>query len=245
MSHIIYDGPSLLDGKPIVAIALQGKSNNDKTGDMVQTYILCKDTDPRIANKNGLDYSICGDCIHRGIPHNDPKKKLAKKRTCYVFIGQGPVLVYKAYKAGKYIKITTHKDISEIGDGRSVRLGTYGDPSAVPAYVWESLLSKSSGHTAYSHQKDIENADFQPKFMMESADTLKQAMDAWSKDHRTYRTIASMDEIVKGKEILCPASKEAGRRTQCTKCLLCSGSQIKAKSIAIVVHGNGAVHYTQ
>ena len=36
-------------------------------------------------------------------------------------------------------------------------------------------------------------------------------------------------------EVLCPASKEAGRRVQCTACKLCKGSS-KAKSIAIVEH---------
>ena len=37
--------------------------------------------------------------------------------------------------------------------------------------------------------------------------------------------------MVKGKEILCPASEEAGRRTTCDKCKLCSGMTINAKSI--------------
>jgi hypothetical protein len=37
--YIIYRGASLLDGKPIVVVAIT-KSSNAKTGDMVQTYIL-------------------------------------------------------------------------------------------------------------------------------------------------------------------------------------------------------------
>ena len=37
--YVIYKGPSLLDGAPIVVIAVIG-SGNTKTGDMVQTYIL-------------------------------------------------------------------------------------------------------------------------------------------------------------------------------------------------------------
>ena len=35
--YIIYEGPSLLDNKPIVVVALVGKSSNQKTGAMVQT----------------------------------------------------------------------------------------------------------------------------------------------------------------------------------------------------------------
>ena len=37
--YIIYRGQSLLNGAPIVAVAIT-KSSNVKTGNMVQTYIL-------------------------------------------------------------------------------------------------------------------------------------------------------------------------------------------------------------
>ena len=47
---------------------------------------------------------------------------------------------------------------------------------------------------------------------------------------------AESDEVVKGSEVLCPASKEAGRRATCDTCKLCAGASIKAKSIAIVLH---------
>ena len=57
---VIYDGPSLIDGQPIVAIATYS-DRNTKTGQVLQTYILCKDIDPRLASKKGLDVSICGD----------------------------------------------------------------------------------------------------------------------------------------------------------------------------------------
>lgn len=45
---IIYRGPSLLDGAPIVAIAtgLDGKHRNSKTGNMVQTWIMRDDIAP-------------------------------------------------------------------------------------------------------------------------------------------------------------------------------------------------------
>ena len=98
---IIYDGPSLLDGTPIVAIAIR-KSGNAKTGDMVQTYILCRDIDPRDANKTGADYSICGACRHRGTPTNDPNRKLAENRSCYVNIAQGVLIVWKSFQRGIY-----------------------------------------------------------------------------------------------------------------------------------------------
>jgi hypothetical protein len=118
-----------------------------------------------------------------------------------------------------------------------VRLGTYGDPAAVPSYIWESLISEATGHTAYSHQSNMPNADTRPDFMMVSADNEQQARHEWSNGNRTFRVIKSTHEVVLGSEILCPASKEAGFKTTCAKCGLCGGSSVKAKSIAIVDHG--------
>lgn len=233
---IIYNGPSLIDGSPIVAIAI-AKSGNVKTGNMVQTYIIRADMNPLEASKTGADYSICGSCPHRGTPTNDKARKQALKRSCYVNLGQGPLIVFKAFMRGIYPVVTGHKAIAAIGKGRMVRLGTYGDPAAVPAYIWESLISEAEGHTAYTHQSGVVSAQARPEFMMISADTKAQAEIAWTEGKRTFRVIKGTHEIVTGREILCPASKEAGFKTTCNSCGLCGGSSVKAKSIAIVDHG--------
>jgi hypothetical protein len=233
---LIYQGPSLIDGSPIVAIAI-AQSGNVKTGNMVQTYIIRSDIDPLLASKTGADYSICGACPHRGNVTSDPKRKIAEKRSCYVNLGQGPLIVWKAFQRNIYQSATGHRAIAAIGKGRMVRLGTYGDPAAVPSYVWESLISEATGHTAYSHQSNMPNADTRPDFMMISADNEQQARHEWSNGNRTFRVIKSTHEIITGAEILCPASKEAGFKTTCAKCGLCGGSSVKAKSIAIVDHG--------
>ena len=227
---ILYEGPRLIDGQPIVAIATYSDKNT-KTGLMVQTYILCQNIDPRDANKTGQDFSICGNCPLKGIPTMDPKRKLAEKRKCYVRIDQGSLIVWKAYQKGSYPKTN---DISELGRGRMVRLGTYGDPAAVPSYVWHQLLEEAIGHTAYSHQNDIIPID--KKIFMGSADSLEHAKKFWNDNIRTFRVIQNLDEI-QDNEILCPASKEAGRKSTCAKCKLCSGTSSNSKkSIAIVQH---------
>jgi hypothetical protein len=206
---------------------------------MVQTYILRADIDPRAANKSGADYSICGNCPHRGTPTDDPKRALAAGRSCYVQMGQGPLGVFRMLSRDGYRAVSGHADIAAIGSGRMVRLGTYGDPAAVPSYVWESLLSEATGHTAYSHQSGVQSADFRPDLFMVSADSEKAANAAWKEGRRTFRVIGAATEVIKGAEILCPASEEAGRRTTCTKCGLCGGGAVQAKSVAIVAHGAG------
>mgnify|MGYP003125500737 CR=1 FL=1 len=237
MKHaIIYNGPSLLDGKPIVVIATYS-NRNTKTGKVVQTYILRSDINPLEASKTGEDYSICGDCTMRGEVTTDPQRKQAKGRRCYVNLGQGVLIVWKAYKRGVYPMAQIIKgngfiinNIKDMGRGRFVRVGTYGDPAAAPSWVWENLLAECETWTAYSHQ-----SGWRPDIAMQSADNIKQAQEHWNNGRRTFRVIVDIGDLDKKNEALCPASKEAGRRVQCTACKLCKGSSL-AKSIAIVEH---------
>lgn len=240
-SAIIYRGPSLLDGAPIVVIAIDS-ARNSKTGRMVQTYILRADMDPREANKSGADFSICGTCPHRGTPTTDADAKQAKNRSCYVLLGQGVLIAYRTMLRGVYPTAADADAIAAIGAGAMVRLGTYGDPAAVPAYVWDALLRDAAGHTAYSHQARQAGAAFDARRMMQSADSESDARDAWAAGRRTFRVIANVSDIVAGKEVLCPASKEAGKRATCATCGLCGGASVAAKSIAIPAHGAGRKH---
>jgi len=238
--YIIYKGKSLLDKKPIVVIAL-AKSRNTKTGNMVQTYILRENIDPREANKTGEDFSICGNCPLKGEPHNEPTRATAKNRACYVNLGQGVLITYKQYKKGAY-PIATSDQIKELGRGRVVRLGTYGDPASVPRKIWDLLLDDCVHHTGYSHQHDLK--DSYQDITMKSVETIEQAFKSWAQGVRTFRTINNVNEIVKGQEILCPASKEAGRVKTCATCQLCSGSEynktnskgVLKNNVAIVLH---------
>lgn len=65
---VIYRGPSMLDGAPIICVALglAAASTNAKTGALVQTLIIREDLSPTDAIQQGLDASVCGTCIHRG-----------------------------------------------------------------------------------------------------------------------------------------------------------------------------------
>lgn len=230
-SFIIYEGPSLIDGSPIVAIA-QVKTGNRKTGDMVQTWILRSDIDPITASRTGADTAICGDCPHKGTP-SDKQTGWAKDRTCYVNLLFAPNGVYKAYKRGAYETAQGHGAIAAISKGKGCRLGSYGDPSACPSYVWESLTSEAEFVTAYTHNP----INPMPHKIMTSTDNAAQSQSAWAKGERTFRVVSDLAQVIKGKEVLCPASDEAGNRATCATCKLCGGNSVKAKSVAIVAHG--------
>lgn len=233
--YVLWEGASLLDGKPIVAIALMN-SNNSKTSKMIQILYIRTDIDPISANKNGEDYSICGDCKLRGKAHDRDDRATADERGCYVML-LSILSIWKTYKAGKYPRIKT-ADFVEMTKDRTVRLGMYGDPACVPKRNNKMWIKSAKAHTAYSHQAETVGADYDPTICMRSADTLDDARKAWAKGERTFR-VGHLTSMVKGKEILCPASEEAGRRTTCDKCKLCSGMTINAKSILIPAHGTG------
>lgn len=237
---IIYRGPSLLDGAPIVAVATYSDRNR-KTGAMVQTYIIREDMDPVTANRTGADAAICGDCPLRGVANLAKASGQADRRPCYVTLIHGPSLVYRSMVRGVYPDATHPDDITAIGYGRMVRIGTYGDPAAVPADVWEALTMRAKGWTAYTHQ-------FKAKpdaltYAMASVETLDAARHVWAHDGRTFRIVRDVAEIDPAREVLCPASAEAGKRTTCADCRLCAGQATRSpKSVAIVAHGNGKAY---
>lgn len=231
----LYRGPSLLDGSPIIVVAIL-HSGNAKTGDMVQTYILRADMDPMHASRTGADAAICGSCPMRGTPTDRPSG-VAAGRGCYVTLYQGPTTVWNGFRAGRYPDAF---DVAAVGAGRAVRLGTYGDPAAVPANVWRALTSRATTHTGYSHAFNTPGADAAPDLVMQSADSFEEAVQAWNSGRRTFRVVSHISDVRDAWEVLCPASAEAGRVATCATCRLCSGTSRDAKSVAIVAHGSGA-----
>lgn len=247
---VIYNGPSLIDGAPIVVIAIKA-SKNAKTGGMVQSYIIRSDIHPMDASKSGADYSICGSCKHRGDATDNPAKKVAENRSCYVSLFQGASQVYKAFKRGVYADISNSLElIADVGLGRMVRMGSYGDPAAAPGSVFMALIRDAIGSTGYTHHTD-KLADVAPAGnpLMVSADSAVEAKQAHAKGYRTFRVIPVSQWQVGGwavlmkNEVLCPASNEGqpkSGKVTCDSCKLCNGNiSSKAKSIAIVAHGNG------
>jgi hypothetical protein len=226
---ILYEGPSMLDGAPIVVIAtgIKTSSTNVKTGGMIQTYILRSDVPPIDAVKAGDDASICGGCKHRG-------DGTGKGRSCYVTLMHGPRGVYAAYKRGSYPRAAP-----AFAD-RMVRLGTYGDPAAVPTKVWRDALKGAAGWTGYTHQwRTIDPTEWSP-LVMASADSEQDMTDAHAVGYRTFRVTPVGVGPIKGLEIVCPASHEAGQKVQCHDCKACMGTSAKARvSIQIMAHGTG------
>lgn len=207
----LWRGESRYDRAPIVALAVFHSSNR-KTGDMVQTYILRSDIVPTDAVRTGDDMSICGECPHR--------RTAEGTRSCYVNVGQSVNAVYRTFMAGKYPRVPL-ADAARMVRGRAVRLGAYGDPAMVPDSIWRGFIAEASGHTGYTHQWDA--APEYRDLCMASVDSEAEARAAWATGWRTFRVREASDATLAG-EVTCPASKEAGARTQCDRCRLCAGN---------------------
>ena len=226
--YIIYRGASLLDGKPIVVVAIVRESKNAKTGNMVQTYIMADNGQSPVQSARDLsDVSVCGECKHRR----------GMGGSCYVNLGQGARSVMDGVMRGIYPEKILAPKIAV--KGRKVRLGTYGDPAAVPAMVWGSLLSEASGWTGYTHQWASGKADHVKQWCMASVDTVHELVDARADGWRTFRVRQADGKPEFSHEMKCPASAEMNKRLTCDTCMACSGGVgTKKASVTIIVHGS-------
>ena len=236
IGFVVYEGPSMLDGSPIVVVVNRvfEASENAKTGDLVQTFIIRSDVSPMDALRSGQDIAVCGTCEHR--------PSLVKagngKSPCYVNVGQSVTSVYGAYTRGSYMRATPEQ-VSELLGGKTLRLGTYGDPAAAPVAIWHALAKGAAKRVGYSHQWASIGFDVESwsTLVMASADTPEQRITAKSMGMRTFRV--AQDNLLSPGEISCPASAEAGRKVTCVDCKLCGGTSIRAKDIVIQDHAQG------
>jgi hypothetical protein len=191
---------------------------NEKTGDMLQTWILPAREDPVQAHRSGEQKKVCGDC--------------PQTRSCYVNLNWAPLAVWRKWKAGGYPKIA---DWSVLQD-RAVRLGAFGDPYFVAPQVWEAVLAQARKWTGYTHQWRQPSAQPLQNKLMASVDTPQEQIEATHQGWRTFRAKLEHQPLFTD-EIACPASAEAGHSATCLSCGLCCGTAKRGPNIAINIHG--------
>lgn len=233
----IYDGKSkfrVAGGGAIQAVLTGYKpgatSSNSKTGPVVQLRILVTDVNPKEAQESGRDALVCGTCSLRPIKV-DPDKK-----PCYVRM-RGELATWKAHK-GEPAAFNAPEILSRMG----LRIGAYGDPAMLPEQIVRRLCSVANkfrpNHTGFTQRWRLKSSQWLRFFCMASVESVEEADKAHDLGWRTYRVRKSSEPVAPG-EISCPASKEAGRRTTCQRCVLCDGmrsSVDKRKNITIFAH---------
>ena len=119
--YVVYEGPSLLTGDPIVCVVTLHSSNR-KTGNMLQSWILLQEMSPIAGSRTGADIAICGNCPSRGIAQPEATSGMAKKRKCYVDLGRAPYGIWDAYRRGIYPRLVGHTAIASIAAPRQGEL---------------------------------------------------------------------------------------------------------------------------
>jgi hypothetical protein len=226
-----WQGPSLLDPSAEIALYLTFKSKNAKTGDMVQATIMRTDTAPHVAQRTGADAAVCGDCPLRP----------ANGGGCYVTTFQAPNAIHRSHSADT--AIVTTEPLAKIRArlaGRSLRIGAYGDPAAVPAAVWHWLIDAAEGRAVgYTHSPEQGSGPQLRPYCMASTDytdtdranALRRA--GWRLFHVTSAKSGTTGHLDTPTTFQCP-SETTGGRVQCIDCMLCNGAQRPAQRHAVI-----------
>ena len=215
----------------IIATGFETPSDNRKTGDMIQIWILVRSVSPTEAIRTGLDRIICGNCMHRG---HEVDGRFGVERTCYVNAGQAPLGIWRAWKAGNYPPLRSLESFT----GRQVRFGAYGDPIHIPLSLALAIAGVASGHTGYTHQWRKPSLQAWRSLLMASVDSIAELVIARSLGWSTFR-VGSEASV---GESLCASDRDG---TPCAVCLLCAGARGGLESVHIPPHGKGAGHFIE
>lgn len=207
---ILWQGLSLVDDGPIVAIATSG-SSNPKTGPMIQIWCLRQDVAPHDARRAGLDRSICGNC--------------AMRAACYVVADFAPRSVWEAYRAGLYGAVAPDDFARSV-----IRWGAYGDPALIPPSIVHACNRVARGWTGYTHQHQQPWAQWCRGVFMASCESVSQEQRLREAGWGTFR-VGRIDGTDIGGATPCPHA-ETG--VTCIECRACDGG---TRAIYVPAHG--------
>lgn len=223
-SLVLYKGISLLDNETPIMVVMTGyskDSTNEKTGALVQLYILPVHILPRDAYTSGSK-SVCGDCRYNG------------NNGCYVRWSHLKGL----WNSAKRQPTIPMNHAREFIKGLRVRVGAAGDPAAVPFSFWNELLSSCESHTGYTHQWNKEQFQNLSRLFVASTDSKEETREANAKGWNVFEVIDN--EEPSKDSILCLATdttkSKDGLPFTCSTCMMCNGKG-KGKNIHVQLHG--------
>jgi len=204
---------------------VQFRSTNSKINDLnaVQLWTL-----PLAWVEQGnLDFTtdkdVCFDC------------PFSRGRGCYVAKGYSRIGLGAKIKSlhGGMEFTEDWKKLYKKCEDKFVRFGAYGEPILIPVDHVRRICEVSRNWTGYTHQ--WRRPEYQPyqEFFMASVHSLNERDQAHLMGWRTFMVAENGHSP---KDVNCPASKEAGRRSVCSRCSLCRGKSSGAKSSYIQKH---------
>jgi hypothetical protein len=225
-SVLIWRGTSQLNGDDIMVVAsrVREASENTKTGDMVQVYILPVAVSPRSAWHHGGIEAVCPDaCSHRSDQDADCYVNWSRLRSTW----ERGAAMTAGVPAGFF-------------RGAVVRFGAGGDPSAVPFEVWKSIADEARGWSGYTANWRSLSPEWATLFMA-SVSSLPDVWRARSAGWRIYAASesAAMDDALSAAGIRECLSHSHG--VECTACRQCDGTSKGSKRPDYYIPLHGAV----
>ena len=221
-TYIIHRGEKNGQKFFVAASGFARKSDNRKTGDMIQVWIMLEDVNPVAAVSSGLDaVTICEGC------------PFASGNGCYVNVGQAPLGVFRANERGN-LPTLLPKDYAQAFAGRKVRFGAYGNPTLIPLSIVKAIAKVSAGWTGYFHNWKTMSAEKRKaynQYFMVSTETASSLELANSLQLRVFHVSPVQPE----NTVECLADS---RGLTCAQCQLCQGWNKPAKSVWINPHGS-------
>lgn len=229
------------DNDVLSIISLSTTSNKkiaQKREKIVQTYHFSREQFEEVKRKTTMreffshDGAVCMDCpfaVSNG----------AKLSACYthkVMQYSGFLSMLRSIKC-EWDEIPTLNELDydrivDMATDRYIRFGTYGEPALLPIYLVNLMTNVAKSWTGYTHQWRKVDHQFSYYFMA-STHTVEEEQTAALIGYRSF--VVSKNPIQQYTS--CPASKEMGFISNCSKCGLCSGTMGKGKkSVVILEH---------
>ena len=221
-----------------------GKTANKKISNgnekIVQTYTFSTDQFEYVLNNKKCDFKTffsldaknCFDC---------PFSANSGNAKCYThkfmqysgFVGMLRSIVKEFGNLNAIPEYSDHivDKIVDISKNVYVRFGTYGEPTMHPLSLVSKVSEASKNWTEYTHQY-FKKPEYNEYFM---ASTHNKLQAKTAKDKFGFRSFIAVKENNKGMGVICPASKEAGYKSNCATCGLCSGIKGKGKKDVVIL----------
>lgn len=221
-------------GNTVNVIQYKKKGANSKLGasSMLQTYHFS--VSQILSGSLEDDKEVCFDCplsynagdgkcyTHKGLQRLGLLSMMKRLKKLYE---AGDVSNWNASSFSRFYTQLKGKEIS------LVRFGTYGEPVILDVNTISILANLGKSWTGYTHQWNKDKYRAYSAFFMASTHSQFEAAIAQDLGWRVFNT-GDLNGAVN-----CPASKEAGRKSTCTVCALCSGTSGKGKKdIYIGIH---------
>ena len=203
----------------LVFTCIKNKSQNVKTGDVYQTYLIDKE---RISEKSVFGAG-CETCPIVSDCYVTRDKLTVRKQLKNALEGKGKYKFMSLDDACKYLTKKT------------LRFGSYGDPSFIPLSDIEKITQACESWLGYTHYwREIPTQ--YSKYFMASVEDKASKLLANSLGYRTFEVF--FDDVINidNDSILCPNFTHS---IQCANCGLCNGKKgdsDKRKNICIPSH---------